>query len=308
VISKAYNGANGKKIAVIYNDDVYMIKFPPRPNTKYFTDLSYTNSCISEYIGCHIFESIGIPVQKTLLGTFTINGKEKIVCACKDFTDKDTVLFDFCSIKNTVIDSELSGSGSGTELNEIIETIKLQQKLNWTELMNFYFDMFIVDALVGNFDRHNGNFGFLLNKNTNKFEIAPIYDCGSCLYPRLGESVINDILKNEKEIHSRIYDFPLSVIKINGKKINYHAFITSLENEYCNEALKRIMPRIDISKINNIIENTPFISDVQKEFYKTFTKARYDMILQPAFNLLMEKQKATEFQRTKPTKNDRDFR
>ena len=29
VLGKAYNGANGKKIAVEYNGNHYMIKFPP---------------------------------------------------------------------------------------------------------------------------------------------------------------------------------------------------------------------------------------------------------------------------------------
>ena len=48
--------------------------------------MSYSNSCFSEYLGCQIFEIIGIPVQKTLLGTFTVKGVEKIVVACGDFT------------------------------------------------------------------------------------------------------------------------------------------------------------------------------------------------------------------------------
>ena len=60
-----------------------MIKFPgvARKNK----DMSYANGCICEYLGSHIFEIAGIPVQKTLLGTFTRNGKEKVVVACKDF-------------------------------------------------------------------------------------------------------------------------------------------------------------------------------------------------------------------------------
>ena len=48
VYGKAYNGANGKKIAVIYDGNRYMIKFPPSGEHKP-ADLSYTNSCISEY-------------------------------------------------------------------------------------------------------------------------------------------------------------------------------------------------------------------------------------------------------------------
>jgi len=284
VKSRAYNGANGKKIAVEYGGEVYMLKFPAVPNRKYFTELSYTNSCISEYIGCHIFESVGFNAQKTLLGTFNVNGKEKIVCACKDFTDKDTVFFDFCSIKNTVIDSETGGTG--TELSEIIEAIEYQDRTDAYKLKQFYFDMFIVDALLGNFDRHNGNFGFLCNRDTNEYKIAPIYDCGSCLYPRVSENLMSEILRNENEINSRIYNFPLSMIKVNDKKINYHEFINSLNNEDCNAALARILPKIDIGKINEMINAAPFIFDIQKEFYTTMIKARYDKILFPAYEKL----------------------
>ena len=44
---RAYNGANGSKIAVSYNGTVYMLKFPPSAAGKP-TELSYTNGCISE--------------------------------------------------------------------------------------------------------------------------------------------------------------------------------------------------------------------------------------------------------------------
>ena len=76
VRNKTYAGANGSKISVIYNNELYMLKFPAIPAIN--KEMSYANGCISEYIGCHIFESIGIPVQKTLLGTYTKNGKQKI--------------------------------------------------------------------------------------------------------------------------------------------------------------------------------------------------------------------------------------
>ena len=36
--------------------------------------------------------------------------------------------------------------------------------------------MFVVDAFIGNWDRHNGNWGFLYNQETDKLEIAPIFD------------------------------------------------------------------------------------------------------------------------------------
>ena len=55
LLGKAYNGANGKKIAVEYEGRQYMLKFPPSGAQKP-TDLSYTNSCISEHLGSSIFK------------------------------------------------------------------------------------------------------------------------------------------------------------------------------------------------------------------------------------------------------------
>ena len=98
--NKAYAGANGSKIAVVYNGEQYMLKFPPFPTIN--KGISYTNSCISEYIGCKIFESVLIPVQKTILGTYTSNGKTKIVVACKDFTKPGITIQDFVSLKNRI--------------------------------------------------------------------------------------------------------------------------------------------------------------------------------------------------------------
>jgi hypothetical protein len=260
-----------------------MIKFPPLPTQK-ASELSYTNSCISEFICCHIFNSVGISAQKTILGTFTISDKVKIVCACKDFTGNNKTFFDFASIKNTVIDSELSGKG--TELEAVIEAIELQDKVDSAKLMNHYFDMFVMDALLANFDRHNGNYGFLFNRDTSEYEIAPVYDCGSCLLPQADDEKLKSMLNNKGEFNSRIYNFPLSAIRENDVKINYYDFITSLKNAHCNEAVKRIVPKININTINNIIDSVECATPIQKEFYKSFIKARYEKILLSALKSL----------------------
>ena len=43
--------------------------------------------------------------------------------------------------------------------------------------------MYIVDAFLGNFDRHGANWGFL--KKNNKYSLAPIFDNGSSLFPQM---------------------------------------------------------------------------------------------------------------------------
>ena len=283
IIGRAYNGANGKKIAVEYEGERYMLKFPPSGNKKP-TELSYTNSSISEHIASSIFNMIGIKAQETLLGTFNVKGKVKIVCACKDFTDKNKTLYDFCSIKNTVIDSE--HNGTGTELADVLETIEKQQFVNPKELLEHFWNVFVIDALLGNFDRHNGNWGFLFNEETQSSEIAPVFDCGSCLLPQADGKIMKAVLENEDELNARIFQFPTSAIKLNDKKINYYDFISSTENIDCNNAILRILPKVDIEKINSFIDDTPYISDLQKEFYKTYIKARYEKILLPIYKKL----------------------
>ena len=273
--NKGYAGANGSKICIIYNNEAYMLKFPALAFKN--KNLSYANSCVSEYIGCHIFESIGILAQKTLLGTYTKNGKEKIVVACKDFTSSNIVLQDFASLKNTIIDTEYNGYG--TELSDITQTINEQTATNPYKLKEWFWDVFIVDAFIGNWDRHNGNWGFLYNTNTDELKIAPIYDCGSCLFPQADEKIMEDVLKNKDELKFRTYQIPLSSIKIKDTKINYYDFISSLENIDCNDALKRIQPKIDLKVINQIIDDTPYISDIQKNFYKIILKERKEKIL-----------------------------
>ena len=140
-------------VSVGPGDDCAVLKFPGAARLN--QGLSYANGCISEYLGSHVFELAGIPAQKTLLGTYTLNGKEKIVVACKDFTATGLVLQDFTSMKNTVLDSD--SNGTGTELNDITETIETQTMIDPAVLTRHFWDMFIVDALIGNWDRHNGN-------------------------------------------------------------------------------------------------------------------------------------------------------
>ena len=74
VPGRAYNGANGKKIAIEHQGEQYMLKFPPSGQGKR-TELSYTNSCISEHIASTIFNMVGIPAQETILGTYDVGGK-----------------------------------------------------------------------------------------------------------------------------------------------------------------------------------------------------------------------------------------
>jgi len=275
---KAYGGANGSKLSVIYNNELYMLKLPmhalKNPN------LSYTNSCTSEYLGCHIFNMLGVKAQETLLGTYEYHGKVRTVVACKDFTSPGVVIMDFASVKNQIIDS--ASNGYGTELSDILDTIEKQVAVDPKELKEHFWNMFVIDAFIGNWDRHNGNWGFLYNQETDHMEIAPIFDCGSALFPQIDDELIKKVLSSKSEMNARVYDMPTSAILIDGKRANYYKVITSLEYRDCIEAVKRIAPRIDMITISNLIDKVEQLNDLQKEFLKQILKLRKEFILDAA--------------------------
>lgn len=282
---KAYGGANGSKLSVIYDNELYMLKLPMHAQKN--PNLSYTNSCTSEYIGCHIFNMLGIRAQETLLGKYEYHGKTRIVVACKDFTTPLTSIVDFASVKNQIIDS--ASNGYGTELSDILDTIERQNSIEPKVLKEHFWNMFVIDAFIGNWDRHNGNWGFLYNQETDDMKIAPIYDCGSALFPQIDDELIKKVLASKAEMNARVYDMPTSAILINGKRINYHKTITSLEYDGCNDAIKRIVPLIDLQKINTLIDSVEQLSELQKEFLKKILKLRKELILDNAYNKLLEK-------------------
>ena len=273
---KSYGGANGNKISVVIDDDLYMLKLPAHaPKNK---NLSYANSCVSEYLGSHIFNIIEVEAQQTILGTFTYNNKERIAVACKDFEKNGFVLQDFASVKNQIIDS--NSNGYGTELEDILETIEKQQLIDPVVLSNHFWNMFVIDALIGNWDRHNGNWGLLYNQETDEIKIAPVFDCGSCLYPQIDEETIVKCLKDKNEFNARVYDFPTSAVLKNGKRINYYSFITSHEYKECDRAISRIKSKVQLSKINELIDGIEVVSEKHKEFLKAIIKARFQALFE----------------------------
>lgn len=271
---RAYNGANGKKIAVRYDGDVWLLKFPPSAAEK-LTALSYTNSCLSEHIASTIANMIGFRAHETRLGMFT-NGRTKIVCACRDFTASGKLFYDFCSIKNTVIDSDTNGTG--TELSDVLETMELQSFVDPIALKAHFWDMFVVDAFLGNFDRHNGNWGFLVDPVTRKAEIAPAYDFGSCLLPQADDEIMCRVIEDKAEREARIYSFPASALKENGKKIGYVDFFKRHGSDILAPSLARIAPRIDLPAICSFINDVPFLTELQRTFYKVYLSARYEAL------------------------------
>ena len=264
-----YKGSEKKK-TLIYNNKKYLVKFPD-PIREKNKNISYINNAFSEYVGSNIFKIVGFKTQNTILGNYTYNGKDKIVCACEDFTDENNILYEFESLAlSTNPDKKI-----GTEISDIMEVIEENKMIDSETTKQKFWDMFVIDSIIGNTDRHNGNWGFLLNKNTGTVTFSPIYDCGSCLNPMLEDTEIEKFTETElKNLAINCY----SCLRDNGKKINYMTYIKEMKNQECNNAIKRLFANIDIDKIENFIVNIECMTDIRKEFYKRIINQRYAII------------------------------
>ena len=81
-----------------------------------------------------------------------------------------------------------------------------------------------------------------------------------------------------------IYKFPNACLTIGRKKVNYFDIMTSGINIDLSNAILRTVPKIDLCKIEDVIDNVEEISDIRKKFYKFILRERYDKILKVAFN------------------------
>lgn len=144
-----YQGSEKKK-TLIYNNIKYLVKFPD-PIGENSKNVSYINNAFSEYIGSNIFKMAEFEAQNTLLGKYYYKGKEKIVCACEDFTDNEHMLED----------TELENMNSAEIKNLAINCyscIKLnEKKINYMSFMQKMENKECNDAIKRKFKKVNIN-------------------------------------------------------------------------------------------------------------------------------------------------------
>lgn len=273
-----------KKKTVEYNGKIYLLKFPD-PIREKGKDLSYINNVISEYLGCRIYASAGIETQKVLLGTFH-DKTEKIVCGCEDFVPEGKYLFEY---KNFILADVEAETPNDFELGEILDSIEKNSMLtNSDEVKSRFWDMFVMDAFIGNPDRHIGNWGLLGTGRKGELTLAPVYDCGSCLFPLLGEEELR--LFPESEYKNRAFNV-YSCYKEHGKRIHAGQYILSRKNADCNAAVKRVVPRINLPYIYQMIEEIPVISNEKKKFFRKILSSRYELIHGLTLNRIQKAEK-----------------
>ena len=281
---RMYGGTAGRKMGITYNGKDYLLKFPGNLKEQKMKNinLSYSNSPVCEYIGSKIYELVRLPVHNTILGTR--NGKT--VVACEDFLQDGDRLYEFDKIKVTFEPHFLDSNGNetngvGVDLYEIMMTIQEHPFLQDVPgVKEHFWNMFIMDALIGNTDRNNSNWGIILRKDGSK-EIAPIYDNGNCLNSKWDDEKMRTVMNDADKMEAEAYKARRCIFELQGKRVNPYHIIESRESPECSEAAYRLGPKIgnNMDKIQTMIKEIPILSEMQKRFFTSMIEYRYEKVL-----------------------------
>lgn len=77
----------------------------------------------------------------------------------------------------------------------------------------------------------------------------------------------------------RVFDVPTSAILIDGKRANYYKLLSSHEYSELDEAIKKVVSKINMSSTFDLIESVECISDNHKTFLKEIIDQRYSKLI-----------------------------
>lgn len=293
-----YGGHSGGKKGIIIDNEKWFLKYPKSTKSMEGVGISYTTSPLSEYIGSHIYKMLGIDVHETKLGI----ANEKVVVACKDFLNGSEIIIDYNSIKNyydEIVTEKIENlSSTSVHSNTDLDEIMIVMNENYyfkevPELRKRFWDMFVIDALIFNNDRNDNNWGLVLNRDTAELRLSPVYDNGASFYGKSSDEKMNSILLDEYKMKQSFYESSTSSFCKDGKTINPLRYIESMDNEDCNRAIMRIVPRINLEKIKELFDSIPsefngitILSEIQKEFYYKSLVYKYENVLKPVYEKL----------------------
>ena len=293
---KLYGGNAGRKLGIDIDGEAWILKFPKTTRNLFkAANISYTTSPLSEYIGSHIYEILGYDVHKTMLGMKA----GKLVVACKDFTDEKHVLKEFREIKNyynekleDMLETSITSSDDDshyTSLDALIIHLKYNPILqNVNGCTERFWDCALIDGIINNNDRNNGNWGLLQNLEDNTYKLAPIFDNGGSFNNKLGDAEFRSRLSSEEAMANSALNTATSYA-LNNKMLTYKALL-GLENDDLKASIARVSALLDekFKDISEFLISIPeeergikIISDCQKEFYIRSMKLRFDSILKP---------------------------
>jgi hypothetical protein len=233
-------------------------------NKNYIVKLRHEhwNNVLSEHVSSRFINECGIPAHNTFLGVY----KNDLCVMCEDFSDSHGELHEFGNISSSF---DTDKNEHDYFFSDVLYMIQKVKNVDFPACKEGFMFMFLMDAILGNPDRHMGNWG--LCKKAGMYKFAPIYDNGASLFPRADIENIS-----EEWMRERCMTFPNSKIMFGKirKRSDYREVVQS--GIIDNNAVEYVSA-LDVLK--NIDNATQGLSVGLRRFYRTVVWYRFRTII-----------------------------
>lgn len=231
---------------------------------------------ITEYIACKYAKLLGYDVQEVWLGYY--EGEE---CVAIRMFDKDIITF--YSLGDSSVSGDVLGDDRSKYNLDWLLGLKMNHKfvISDMEYKKWIWDVFLLDMMISNFDRHENNWGFF-RRCDGLYILAPLFDLGASFFPKFILSGSQDIyegkkIKNIIEFNSR------SAILYGGKKKNYFELIRIFINKdnLFKSAFDHFLYKVDKVDIGVVLKKVIEYSNSYSEhinFIYNMLKIKRDML------------------------------
>lgn len=317
-----YGGKAGSKEGIIIDGENWLVKYPKSTKGMRGTLTSYTTAPLSEYIGSNIYDILGIEAHRTELGVR--NGK--LVVACKDFCKSEGALREIRTLKNIYnqkLNEQLEANLSSTSDSHLVDLEDILIHLDYNpvlgkipEIKERFWAQVLIDVLINNNDRNNGNWGILYDKEGpakredslsqdsyeektagfGSYTLAPVFDNGSAFSTKLPDSKLSEMLEDAAKF-AQSADMSRTVYALQGKPL-YAKDLVLLENDDLYKSAANLVPLIQskmdeiaefINRIPECYEDIPVCSDIRKCFYIRSMEYRLEHFLLPVYDKAVER-------------------
>jgi hypothetical protein len=244
-----------------------------------FPKTGYTGDYWAEKLAYELGKLIGIETAKTEIGTY--NGRIGSF-SYNILSGDDEYLLEGYSIIGDVLNFSTSSdiySNIGRNYSvELLENILADNFCLFIETLVF-------DCLIGNTDRHHGNWAFITDRRGVWLKASPLYDNGSslCYLERLDR--IELMQKDKRMLEAAIYTKPKSQIGLGDiRPVNHFDIFSYICSKYCEDIrniiveLEQKMTDKSISGLLNRFDDD-IINAEMKRFIGLFIAKRRDKMI-----------------------------
>lgn len=244
-----------------------------------FPKTEYTGDFWAEKLAHEIGTLIGIETAKTELGRYDGNlGSFSYYV----LLDEGEYLLEGHTIIGDILDFNTS--------SEIYEQIGRKYNIQLLEEVladkfQLFLKVIVFDCLIGNTDRHHGNWAFISDDSGTWLRLSPLYDNGSSLCYLERSNRITLMMKDKTMLEAALFTKSKSQIGLGDKRpANHFGMLSYICTKY-NHNVRLIMEDIERAATNEAISKLAYqlpdvvIDSNVKDFVKQFLTKRRDRML-----------------------------